>query len=95
MKTRIVVFLFALLAAACSKRNEKAEIDINIGYEINNMPLVTDTLRYVNEAGNTFLVTEVQWFLSNLELLPFGCGSGVVKGNNRRWKIEKPRTIIC
>ena len=68
MKTRIVVFFFFFLAAACSKRNEKAEIDINIGYEINNMPLVTDTLCYNNEAGNTFLVTEVQWFLSNLEL---------------------------
>ena len=32
------------------------------------MPLVTDTLNYVNEAGNTFLITEIQWFLSNLEL---------------------------
>ncbi|MBR5081318.1 MAG: hypothetical protein IKX35_02610 [Bacteroidales bacterium] len=68
MKTRIWVILFALLAAACSKRNEKAEIDLNIGYEINGKPLVTDTLCYVNEAGNTFLITEIQWFLSNLEL---------------------------
>ena len=68
MKTRIWVILFTLLAAACSKRNEKAEIDLNIGYEINGKPLVTDTLCYVNEAGNTFLITEIQWFLSNLEL---------------------------
>ena len=68
MKTRIWVILFALLAVACSKRNEKAEIDLNIGYEINGQPLVTDTLCYVNEAGNTFLITEIQWFLSNLEL---------------------------
>ena len=68
MKTRILVILFALLAVACSKRNEKAEIDLNIGYEINGQPLVTDTLCYVNEAGNTFLITEIQWFLSNLEL---------------------------
>ena len=56
------------MAVACSKRNEKAEIDINIGYEINDRPLVTDTLCYANEAGNTFLITEIQWFLSNLEL---------------------------
>ena len=68
MKTRILVVLFALLAVACSKRNEKAEIDLNIGYEINGQALVTDTLCYVNEAGNTFLITEIQWFLSNLEL---------------------------
>jgi hypothetical protein len=68
MKARLLVILFTVVAMACSKRNEKAEIDINIGYEINGMPLVTDTLCYVNEAGNTFLITEVQWFLSNLEL---------------------------
>ena len=68
MKARLLVILFIVVAMACSKRNEKAEIDINIGYEINGMPLVTDTLCYVNEAGNTFLITEVQWFLSNLEL---------------------------
>ena len=68
MKTRILVILFALLAVACSKRNEKAEIDINIGYEINGQALVTDTLCYVNKAGNTFLITEIQWFISNLEL---------------------------
>ena len=68
MKARLLVILFVVVAMACSKRNEKAEIDINIGYEINGMPLVTDTLSYVNEAGNTFLITEVQWFLSDLEL---------------------------
>ena len=68
MKARLLVILFVVLAMACSKRNEKAEIDLNIGYEINGMPLATDTLCYVNEAGNIFLSTEVQWFLSNLEL---------------------------
>ena len=68
MKPRLLVIVLALMVAACSKRNEKAEIDINIGYEINGMPLVTDTLCYVNETGNTFLITEIQWFLSNLEL---------------------------
>ena len=68
MKARLLVILFVVVAMACSKRNEKAEIDLNIGYEINGKPLVTDTLCYVNEAGNPFLITEVQWFLSNIEL---------------------------
>ena len=68
MKPRLLVILFALLAVACTKPNEKAEVSLNIGYEINGKPLVTDTLCYVNEAGNTFLITEIQWFLSNLEL---------------------------
>ena len=69
MKTRLFIILFALLAVACTKRNDKAEIDLNIGYEINGQPLVTDTLCYTNEAGNQFLITEIQWFLSNIQLL--------------------------
>ena len=69
MKTRLFVILLALLAVACTKRNDKAEIDLNIGYEINGQPLVTDTLCYTNEAGNQFLITEIQWFLSNIQLL--------------------------
>ena len=68
MKTRHLVILFALLAVACTKPNETAEIDLNIGYEVNGEALVTDTLCYVNEAGNQFLITEIQWFLSNIEL---------------------------
>jgi hypothetical protein len=68
MKSRLLVIVFALLAVACTKPNEKAEIDLSIGYEINGKPLVTDSLCYANEAGNTFLITEIQWFLSNIEL---------------------------
>ena len=61
--------MLALLAVACTKLNDKAEIDLSIGYEINGKPLVTDTLCYTNEAGNLFLITEIQWFLSDIQLL--------------------------
>ena len=56
------------MATACTKPKEQAGIDLNIGYEANGKTLVTDTLCYENEAGNRFLVTEIQWFLSNIEL---------------------------
>ena len=69
MKSRHLVILFALMLAACAKPKENAEIDLNIGYELNGQLLVTDTLCYVNEAGNRFLITEIQWFLSDIELL--------------------------
>lgn len=68
MKTRILVLLLAIVAVACTKRDEKAAFDLNISYEVNGKPLATDTLAYTNEAGNAFLITEVQWFLSNIEL---------------------------
>ena len=56
------------MATACTKPKEQAGINLNIGYEANGKTLVTDTLCYENEAGNRFLVTEIQWFLSNIEL---------------------------
>ena len=68
MKTRIVVLLFAMLMVSCTKPNDRTEIVLDVGYEINGEPLVADTLCYTNEAGNTFLITEIQWFLSNIEL---------------------------
>ena len=68
MKTRLLVILFALLAVACTKRDDQAKIDLRVNYEINGESLITDTLCYVNEAGNRFLITEIQWFLSDIEL---------------------------
>ena len=69
MKSRLLVLMLALLTMACTKQPEKAEIDLNIGYVINDKPLVIDTLCYENAAGNRFLITEIQWFLSNIQLL--------------------------
>ena len=68
MKPRLLVIVLALMAAACTKPKETAEINLNLGYEVNGKSLVTDTLCYENEAGNQFLITEIQWFLSNIEL---------------------------
>ena len=79
MKTRILVILLAVLAAACTKRSDQAEIDLSVNYEINGKPLITDTLCYTNEAGNLFLITEIQWFLSDIEL----------KNENGDW------TLLC
>jgi hypothetical protein len=58
-----------LCAVSCTKHGERAYVDLNIGYEVNGEALVTDTLCYTNEAGNPFLITEIQWFLSNVQLL--------------------------
>ena len=68
MKPRHLVIVLALLTVACTKPKEKAEIYLNLGYEVNGKPLITDSLCYENEAGNQFLITEIQWFLSNIEL---------------------------
>lgn len=58
----------SLLVASCAKKEENGFVDICVDYSVNNEPLIIDTLCYTNEAGNEFLVTEIQWFVSKWEL---------------------------
>lgn len=57
-----------LLFNACHKANETGAIDLHIDYSINGSSLVCDTVCYVNEAGNRFMINEIQWFISNIKL---------------------------
>ena len=71
MKNRLIVSLFilAMLATSCSKTVGYGDIEVHVDYSANGNPLVTDSLCYVNEAGNRFLVTEIQWFISKITLV--------------------------
>ena len=60
--------MLTLLMAACTDRNKHGDLTLVVSHEVDGQPLVTDTLCYMTEAGNRFLVTEIQWFLSDLEL---------------------------
>ena len=60
--------LLALLMTACTDRNTHGAVTLYAMHEVDGTPLVFDALRYTNEAGNPYLVNEVQWFISNLEL---------------------------
>lgn len=68
MKKAWLIILLSLLVASCTKKEENGFVDICVDYSVNNEPLITDTLCYTNEAGNEFLVTEIQWFVSKWEL---------------------------
>ena len=68
MKKAWLFILLSLLVASCTKKEENGFVDICVDYSVNNEPLITDTLCYTNEAGNEFLVTEIQWFVSKWEL---------------------------
>lgn len=59
----------ALLTASCSKPAAYGDLSVSIDYSVNGKSLITDSLCYINEAGNQFLITEIQWFLSNIQLL--------------------------
>lgn len=69
MKQRNLILLACIaLMASCTKPAGYGELCVKIDYSVNSKALVTDSLCYTNAAGNTFLITEIQWFLSRIEL---------------------------
>ncbi len=60
--------MLALVFAAAACSDPVGSLTLTVSHEVDGTPLVVDALRYTNEAGNFYLVNEVQWFVSNLEL---------------------------
>lgn len=69
-KTILCFFCFLFLLPSCRKNQPEkpASIQLTIRHSVEGNLLVVDTMRYVNAAGNPFLITEIQWFLSHLAL---------------------------
>lgn len=70
MKKTILFLLVSvmLLCSVCNKSVDYGNTELHISHTVNGSPLTTDSLCYVNEAGNRFLVTEIQWFISKITL---------------------------
>jgi hypothetical protein len=49
-------------------QNEEGSLVLNFEHFVNGAELVFDEMKYTNEAGNTFEVTEIQYFLSDITL---------------------------
>jgi hypothetical protein len=43
-------------------------ITLDFAHMVNNEPLQVDTLLYVNTAGNHYMITEIQYFISDVTL---------------------------
>ena len=68
-KTFFLALVFAVfMAVSCKKPVQSCDLTINIDYSVNGKALITDTLCYQNEVGNEFMITEIQWFISKMEL---------------------------
>lgn len=63
-----IMIVSLLLFSACHKADPTGTLHLHIDYAVNGGPLVCDSLCYVNEAGNHFMINEIQWFLSHIEL---------------------------
>lgn len=70
-----LAMLLAVLVSACTDDKESAPepktgaFMIEVLHSLDGNPLVTNEFKYTNAANNTYMVTEVQWFISELRLI--------------------------
>jgi hypothetical protein len=61
--------LMILFFITCNDDNpEKGSLTFHFQELADYNPLVVDSMKYTNEAGNEYLITEVQFFISNLKI---------------------------
>lgn len=73
---RRYAFLFICISAlvACSHRNNELPVarqgglSIAISHDVDNQPLIWDSIMYYNQAGNKYGVTKLQYYASNIRL---------------------------
>lgn len=70
----LLLVLFGVLYS-CTEKNEEepaedntGKIVINFSHQIKGVPIQFDTLKYVNAAGNSYLINEIQYFISDVIL---------------------------
>jgi len=70
----LLLLLSVMIVMGSCKKDEPIEtnkfgkISFQFAHKVNGLALVTDTLIYVNAAGNEYLVNEVQYFISDVIL---------------------------
>lgn len=69
----ILLMLFVILFNACKKdEDEQANVTFNFSHEIDGSPVIFDSLMYVNAAENHYLITEIQYFISDITFYKSG-----------------------
>jgi hypothetical protein len=67
----LLIFLF-LIVTACSEKNleknSEGAISLNIQHTIENIPFVKGQFLYTNKAGNMYMISDIQWFMSDIAL---------------------------
>lgn len=62
------IALFFLIVGCKEENPEPGKINITFQEFVDGSPLVIDSNKYINETGNEYLITEVQYFISNLKI---------------------------
>lgn len=64
----VLVFVFSGCNKNQKKEAKEGKLVIRFEHKVNGRPLKTDTLLYVNAAGNRYEINEIQWFASDLTI---------------------------
>jgi hypothetical protein len=78
----IAILLLGTLFACKDEKPEPGKITLRFTEMVDTAFLDFDTVKYENEAGNQYMVTEVQYFLSNLKLCYREGGTYEIKDNH-------------
>jgi hypothetical protein len=73
MKTFQILFLsfFILFLASCTDKkqeiNSDSSISLNFQHTIDHIPFAKDQFLYTNKAGNVYMISDIQWFISDIQ----------------------------
>jgi hypothetical protein len=63
-----IILIFSGCGKTGSEEKNTGKLIIRFEHQVDGQPLITDTLRYVNAAGNRYEISEIQWFASDITL---------------------------
>nr|HPK05664.1 hypothetical protein [Bacteroidales bacterium] len=69
MKLRTLALLSLIFFFSyCKKEPDVVSMQVHFTHHVDGKQLVKNMMRYVNEAGNPYEVTEIMYFISDLKL---------------------------
>ncbi len=68
MKYMMIAVLIIMAFASCKKKVEKkySQLKFDLNYKVDNLPLVKDTISYLNNAGDLYSVTRLEYYISDI-----------------------------
>lgn len=68
MRKPLHIIVLCLALTCCRQQSDTGGLNIAVSHSANGQEIALDTVFYVNEAGNRFTVSEIQYFISNIGL---------------------------
>ena len=86
MRVLLIIFLSGtFIFSSCNQEDEDLSAgDLQLAFEhfVDGNPAEFDTLIYKNEAGNTYEITNIQWFISDISLIDEEGNSFLLDGDD-------------